>query len=104
VTASPCTTGGATSTVQPCTPVGATSLSYVAPIYVQHRRADLVPPSVQDTLHPRGCNIENPYMNTKPVMNEVQDGRNPYRIIRRLALTYRTTNATPDRTREMEAS
>lgn len=94
-----CTPVGATSVGQPCTPDGATSLSYVAPIYVQHRGPDVVPPSVQDTLHPRRCNIENPYMNTKPVMNEVQDGRNPYPTFRRLPLTYPTTNATPDRTR-----
>jgi hypothetical protein len=75
----PCTPGGATSEGVSCTYVGATSRDNLAPFFVQHRSLNLVPPSVQDTLHPRWFNNEYPYLLTQPVMHFVQDGRSTYR-------------------------
>lgn len=70
MTVASCTHVGATSVQLSCTPVGATLRANLAPFFVQLRSANLAPPSVQDTLHPRRCNNEYPYLLTKPVMNK----------------------------------
>lgn len=68
MTLQPCTYGGSTSVGKPCTPVGSTSQSFetadLAPFFVQHQALNLVPPSVQHTLHPRWFNNEYPYLLT----------------------------------------
>lgn len=84
------------------------SVQHHARFFVQDNGSPTCTGAVQGTglRHARlQCNTGLPtYGTTEPVMHYVQDGRNPYRTFRRLALTYRTTNATTDRTRERKAS
>lgn len=68
MTVSSCTYGGATSAPGTCTPVGATFEGEVRAtlhLYMCNiAPPDLVPPSVQHTLHPRWFNNEYPYLLT----------------------------------------
>lgn len=68
MTAQSCTYGGATSASRPCTPVGATSGGEIRPtlhlFLCNIGPLNLVPPSVQHTLHPRWFNNEYPYLLT----------------------------------------
>lgn len=98
MTLTSCTPLGATSGGRSCTPVGATAVSYLAPFFVQHRGADLAPPPVQHTLHPRWFNNEYPYLLThsRHALTCKTDVYS-YRSSRRPTLTYRTAKVTTDR-------
>lgn len=111
MTVASCTYGGATSVAQPCTPVGATSravrgVKVRASLHLYMCNIgplNLAPPLVQHTLHPRWFNIEYPYLLTHSrhalaCKTDVPSTTS----LRRLALTYRTTEVTTDRTRGNE--
>lgn len=105
MTIASCTYVGATSGRFSCTTVGATLHVDLAPFFVQHRSGELAPPPVQHTLHPRWFNNEYLHLliHSRHAL-ACKTALNLYRILRRLTLTYRTTEVTTDRTRGEEAS